>query len=143
VSASRVSRVVFRWVAWLFLACVVVQFFLAGLAVFSDQNFSTHRDFGYTFGWLLVVLLVASLVGRMPRQAIGGALLLMVLFTLQSLFVALRTSLPAVAALHPLNGVAIFTLTLVLARAGAGWQQTATQGAATAGSDAASTEAAS
>lgn len=143
MSVSRVSRVVFRWVAWLFLACVVVQFFLAGLAVFSDQNFSTHRDFGYTFGLLLLVLLAASLVGRMPRKAIGGALLLLVLFTMQSVFVAVRTSLPAVAALHPLNGVAIFTLTLALARAAAGWQQTAAEVAPSGGSEAASTEAAS
>jgi hypothetical protein len=79
----------------------------------------------------------------MPRQAIGGALLLMVLFTLQSVLVALRTSLPAVAALHPLNGVAVFTLALALARAAARWQQPATASAATAGSETASTEAAS
>ena len=122
MTASRAARVAYRWIAWLFVACVVVQFFLAGLGVFAGaDNFATHRDFGYTFGWLLVILLILSLVGRMPGRAIGAAVLLIVLFALQSVLVALRDSLPAVAALHPLNGVAIFMLGLWTARSAASW----------------------
>ena len=41
---------------------------------------------------------------------------LLELFALQSVLVALRTELPAVAALHPLNGVAILLVSLWLAR---------------------------
>jgi mercuric ion transport protein len=128
LSASRIARVAFRWVAWVFVACVIVQFFLAGLGVFAGAaNFATHRDFGYTFGWLLLVLLLAALVGRMGWRAFGPTLLLMVLFTLQSVFVALRESLPAIAALHPLNGVAILGVAQWLARASAAWQQPAVE----------------
>ena len=122
VTVSRAARLAFGWIAWLFVACVIVQFFLAGMGVFAGAaNFATHRDFGYLFGWLLVLLLIAAIVGRMGSRAIGGALLLMVLFAMQSVFVALRDSLPVVAALHPLNGVAIFTLALYLARATMRW----------------------
>jgi hypothetical protein len=74
-----------------------------------------------------VILLILSLVGRMPGRAIGAAVLLMVLFTLQSVFVALRDSAPAIAALHPLNGVAIFTLALWTARAASAWAQPASR----------------
>jgi Family of unknown function (DUF6220) len=131
MSVSRAARIGYGWLAWLFVACVVVQFFLAGLGVFAGAaNFDTHRSFGYLFGWLLVLMLVAAIVGRMERRFIGGALVLIALFAMQSVLVALRESLPAVAALHPLNGVAIFTLGLWLARSAMRWPSRTTVAAA-------------
>jgi hypothetical protein len=101
-----------------FAACAVIQVFLAGLGVFNDPRaFITHREFGYLFGWLTLVGLVLAIVGRLPRRVVGMSALLLVLFALQSVFVALRTDLPAVAALHPLNGFAILALAIVTARA--------------------------
>ena len=44
-------------------------------------------------------------------------MLLLVLFALQSVFVALRADMPAVAALHPLNGFLILAVGVVTARA--------------------------
>ena len=32
------------------------------------SSFITHRNFGYMFGWLTLVLLVVALVGRMPHR---------------------------------------------------------------------------
>jgi hypothetical protein len=100
-----VARTAYPIVAGLFVACAIIQVFLAGLGVFDNpSSFITHRNFGYMFGWLTLVLLVIALVGRMPRRFVGLAVLLLVLFSLQSVFVALREDMPAVAALHPLNG---------------------------------------
>jgi mercuric ion transport protein len=100
-----VARTAYPVVAGLFVACAIIQVFLAGLGVFDNpSSFITHRNFGYMFGWLTLVLLVIALVGRMPRRFVGLAVLLLVLFSLQSVFVALREVMPAVAALHPLNG---------------------------------------
>ena len=102
------ARTAYPVVAGLFVACAVIQVFLAGLGVFDNPNaFITHRNFGYLFGWLTLVLLVIALVGRMPRRFVGLAVLILVLFSLQSVFVALRQDMPAVAALHPLNGFLI------------------------------------
>lgn len=102
----------------IFAACAAVQVFLAGLGVFDDpRSFVTHREFGYTFGWLTLVVLVLALAGRLPRRITGLSVLLLVLFALQSVLVALRAELPAVAALHPLNGFAILGLAIVTARA--------------------------
>jgi heme A synthase len=103
-----IARTAYPLVAGLFVACAVIQVFLAGLGVFDDPNaFVTHRNFGYLFGWLTLVLLVIALVGRMPRRYVGLAVLILVLFALQSVFVALRDDMPALAALHPLNGFLI------------------------------------
>src|ERR687896_671194 len=97
------ARRAFPFVSGLFALCSAVQIYLAGLGVFDDPSaFVTHREFGYTFGLLLLVMLVLAAVGRMGRRVIGITVLIAVLFALQSVFVALRTSAPVLAALHPL-----------------------------------------
>jgi hypothetical protein len=101
-----------------FVACGVIQVFLAGLGVFDDPAaFVTHREFGYLFGWLTLVILVLALIGREPRRVTGLSALLLVLFALQSVFVAVRAEMPVVAALHPLNGFAILAVAAYTARA--------------------------
>ena len=100
-----------------FVACAIIQVFLAGLGVFDDPKaFITHREFGYLFGWLTLVVLILALVGRSPRRLTGLSVLLLVQFALQSVFVALRADLPAIAALHPLNGFALLGVAIVTTR---------------------------
>jgi mercuric ion transport protein len=104
-------------VAWLFVGCIFVQIFLAGLGVFDTASaFETHRDFAYLFGWLTLVMLILAAVGRVPRSLLGLAALTLVLFALQSVLVALRSDYPVVAALHPVNGVALLIVAIVIAR---------------------------
>jgi hypothetical protein len=52
-------------------------------------------------------------MGRRPAIL---AVVIFVLFILQSVFVVMRDSQPAVAALHPVNGFLILFLAIVLAR---------------------------
>ncbi len=114
------ARVAYPWVAWLFVACCVVQVFLAGLGVFEDgSRFAVHRDFGYAFGLLTIVLIVLAIAGRLGRVVIGLSVLLLVQFVMQSVFVVLRESAPVVAALHPVNGFGILLVGIVAARAAA------------------------
>ena len=80
----------------LFVACCLVQVFLAGLGVFDDpSSFVTHRDFGYMLGWFTLAMLVLALVGPRPRRIVGLCVLVLVQFALQSVFVALRVDYPA------------------------------------------------
>src|SRR5262245_25374177 len=110
------ARSAFPFVAGLFAVCAIIQVFLAGLGVFDDpSSFATHREFGYLFSWLTIVMVVLALVGRMPRRYAGLSALLFVLFILQSVLVLQRESMPAVAALHPLNGFLILAIGIVLA----------------------------
>ncbi|HEU0237329.1 MAG TPA: DUF6220 domain-containing protein [Candidatus Limnocylindrales bacterium] len=115
--ARSSARIAFVAVAWLFVACIVAQLFLAGLGVFrAAADFATHRDFGYAFGWLTLVLLVLALAARAPRVQVGLSVILLVQFALQSVFIALRRDSPELAALHPLNGAIMLAVALVLAR---------------------------
>ena len=144
MSASRFARVAYQWLAWLFVVCVIVQFFLAGLGVFAGvANFELHRTWGYTFGYLLIFMVIAALVGRMTRAAWAAPLGVMVLFALQSVLVAFRTDAPVIAALHPVNAVAIFAAAWWIARSSAAWQRArSSQPASSTPADAARSEAA-
>ena len=94
-----------------------VQFCLAGMGVFSGPaEFATHRDFGYWLTLLPVVLIVTSLLGRMGRWQTIVAAVMLGQFILQSVLVLQRDSLPAIAALHPVNGVLILLFATWLAR---------------------------
>ncbi len=104
-------------VAWLLVAGVVVQIFLAGLGVFrGPEAFANHRDFGFVLELLPLVLLVLGLVAGLGRRAALLAAGIFGLFILQSVFVGLRTDAPELAALHPVNGFLIAVLSIVLAR---------------------------
>ncbi len=103
--------------AWLLVAGLAVQIFLAGLGVFAGaENFATHRDTGYLLGLLPIVMAVAAAIGRLGRRQIVLAVVIFALFMLQSVFVALRHSTPAIAALHPVNGFLIAYLAIGVAR---------------------------
>lgn len=118
MSARPTSWAVVAVLAWLFAGCIVVQVFLAGLGVFDASSaFVTHRNFGYLFGWLSLVLLIVTAVGRMPRRLIGLAALSLVQMALQSVLVLFREDTPVIAALHPVNGVLLLVTTLIL-----GWR---------------------
>jgi hypothetical protein len=111
------ARRLYALAAWVFVACVLIQLFLAGMGVFAGyQNFFAHRDFAYLFGWLTLVMVVAALLGRLPRRMIVLSALLLGLMALQSVFIAFRTQQPAIAALHPVNGGLILVLALWLAQ---------------------------
>jgi len=104
-------------VAWLLVAGVVVQIFLAGLGVFrGPEAFANHRDFGFVLELLPLVLLVLGLVAGLGRRAALLAAGIFGLFILQSVFVGLRTDAPELVALHPVNGFLIAVLSIVLAR---------------------------
>lgn len=114
--SGRPIRIAFACAAWLFVACTTVQVFLAGLGVFrSSSDFDAHRTFAYLFGWLTLVMLVLALVGRLGRRTIGQVVLLLVLFSLQSVLVELRSSTPELAALHPVNGFLILLVGIATA----------------------------
>ena len=105
-----------RWLAWLTLAGFVVQFYLAGLALFGASTFELHRALGYLLVLPVLLLVVLALVRR-QRRLIGLTAGLIVLIVVQVLLPGLRTSVPWLSALHPLNGIALMGLTATIARA--------------------------
>lgn len=114
---TRAMRWTYLVFAWIILAGVIVQFFLAGLGVFAGvSNFQTHTNWGYTLFFVMLLWLAPAFAARLPWRIIGLTALAPVLVLLQSIFIAIwHGGLPAVAALHVVNGLAIFALSGFLA----------------------------
>jgi len=89
--------------AW--AALVVLQVFLAGLAIFGAESFSTHRNFGNVLHPLTAVLLILAIAGPRTRRDIGMAVGLVVLVTVQIGLVSARDDAPGLAALHPVLAI--------------------------------------
>ena len=112
-----IARTVHLALAWLLVAGLIVQVFLAGLGVFKGPaSFATHRDWGYLLELLPFLLLIVGLIARLGRRPALLAAGIFGLFILQSVLVAMRETMPEVAALHPVNGFLITFLAIVLAR---------------------------
>lgn len=114
------ARRLHTWLAWLFVAAVIFQVFLAGLAIFgATDGFGLHSEFGYTaIGLLTLGVLLAAVAGGLPRREIGLSLLLLVLYVVQTALPAARASAPVLAALHPVNAIVLFALGTIIARRG-------------------------
>jgi len=112
------TRIAFAVVAWLFLIGIVVQVFLAGVGLFvpGANPFQYH----VALGWLLhlgplLVLLMAGLAGA-GRRTVWLSVALLVLVGIQPFLPSMRQDVPFAAALHPVNALAIFWLSLTIAR---------------------------
>jgi hypothetical protein len=116
----RVFRQVHAGAAWLFVASIVVQVFLAGAAIANlggSGDFGTHIEFGYTaVGLAALAVLVTAVAARAGRRDIGTSFGLLLLYVIQTVLPQFRSSVPSIAALHPLNAMILFALAIWYAR---------------------------
>ena len=112
-----------RWAhlvtAWLYVAGVLLQGYLAGVALAQlggSGDFATHVGIGYSLmGLLALAVPVFAIIGRFPRAQIGWSGLLLLLYIVQTVLPVLRSSSPAIAALHPATAMIMFVLGIVVA----------------------------
>ena len=117
----RAVRIVFMWLARAFLLGLVLQLLFIGFGVFPRHGdpspFALHRNWGFILGDIAVVLFLIALAARPGWRTVLLAFVVGVLtFLAQPLLVSARHKAPFVAALHPVNALLIFWLTLVLIR---------------------------
>ena len=113
----RVPLVIYTALAVVFLLCVVVQVFLAGAGIFASASWlGSHGIFGHVLPVIPLLMVILGLVGRLPRPINWLTVLLLVLVYIQPWFIYLARDIgtPLLAALHPVNALAIFTLALYL-----------------------------
>jgi hypothetical protein len=95
-------------IAWLFLAAVITQFFLAGLGVFGAKSYESHRDFGGSFHLFALLLLLLAIFVRRNRTDVILAVVLFVIVTVQFSLPNTVDDAPGVAALHVVNALFIW-----------------------------------
>src|SRR4051794_19851671 len=121
---NQVIYRVFQGLAWIIFACMVLQFFLAGVGVFGAGNISLHKSLGNLLIYASIVLLILAVVsvvtGTLDRWKVGQAGLLVVLMLLQYLSVSdfLQHGAPLISALHPVSGLLLLFVSYILANGG-------------------------
>lgn len=116
---ARVARIAYAALTWIFVLCVVIQVFLAGLDVFAGpENWSLHKNFIHTFELVPLLMLLAAFAGRMSRGFYGHAAGLFGLIMVQYVTANFRNVLEAqaIAALHPIIALLIFWVALQTAQ---------------------------
>jgi hypothetical protein len=109
-----VSRWAYLLLASVFVACIGVQVFFAGMGVFVDAaRWSWHTSFIHAFEWLPLVMLPLAFAARLP---VGTRWLTGLLFGLIALQYVTANAGGNLAALHPVNGLVISWVALALAR---------------------------
>ena len=112
-------RQVHAIVAWILAGSIVVQVWLAGMAIpqlgGGSGSFQTHRTFGYLIGLVTLVLLLTALPSGLGRRRILQSAGILGLYVVQS-------SLPymgiaSIEALHPVNAVLMAGVSFLYARA--------------------------
>ena len=112
-------RQVHAWLAWAFVAAIVIQVFLAGLAIpqlGGNGSFETHQGFGYAMGLIVLALVISAVAARAGQRRILQALGLLGLYVVQTILPNLDPGLSVAAALHPLNAMFLFVLSIWYAR---------------------------
>jgi hypothetical protein len=114
----KISRYIYLVFAWLFLAGVVTQVFLAGMVVVATQMpWNAHIGLGHTLALPLLLMLVSMYLGRMPVPLKQLTWALFGVYVLQAdVVIFLRTQAPVISALHPVLALVDFALGLTLAR---------------------------
>ena len=119
---TSVARIIYRFLAALFLAGVVLEFFLAGLGVFRtqidatgtapalnkstfDHNFHPHLMLGDVLFFVSIILLIVAFVAHIGR---GGVLMTAGLLVLLIVQATVAFKGPAeMRALHPVLGLLV------------------------------------
>jgi hypothetical protein len=110
-------RLAYAMLAWLFFVGVVLQVFLAGIGLLGGGDMSGHMGLGFLLPLITVPLLVLALGAHPDRRTLLLTSLLVVITFVQTFLPGLRNEVPALAALHPVNALVIFWISLTIARA--------------------------
>ena len=105
------ARWLFLVMIWLYLAAVLFQVFLAGMALFgAERNFELHRNLGYLIHLSPIPLILVAAVAQVGRRMLLWTGALFVVQGIQPLLPMLRGDLPWAAALHPVLALVVFWL---------------------------------
>jgi mercuric ion transport protein len=115
----RWATLAYAALAWLLVACLLAQVFIAGLAVFVFPTYwQWHATFVHAFEGVPLLMILIAWIGRLRRSLRWLPLGIFALVIVQYATANLRHApdLQLFAALHPVTGFAITWLAIAIAR---------------------------
>lgn len=132
---QRIISHIHQWAARVFLAALLLQFYLASAPLFGGGSFQPHRMLGAALTLLVFLFPLLALAGRLGWPLFGLSMALVVLAIVQMMLPSLRGAAPWIAALHPVNALALMGISARMGRTrGAAAFSSAEQQAASHGS---------
>lgn len=102
------ARVALTWLVRLFLAALVVQFFLAGASAFGAESWDPHSALGF---FLVIASLVILIVAAVAQRSVIFAALLFAAMVLQLLLAnVIADASNWLGALHAVNALVVLGL---------------------------------
>jgi hypothetical protein len=77
------ARAVYRWLIWLFLLGIGIQFLLAGLGTLGGESIEPHEELGRLLLAVSLILVVLAAIGRLQRPIIPMTVVLLILTGLE------------------------------------------------------------
>lgn len=103
--------------SWLFFICILIQVFLAGLAIFvSKGQWADHELFVRYFGLIPIIMLILSFFGKTAKGYKWQCFGLFLMIILQYVTAGLSNTIPYISALHPIFALILFWRALVIAQ---------------------------
>lgn len=111
------ARLVFKAMVMIFAICILIQVFLAGLALFwNSAQWASHTGFAKLLIIVSIVILVISFIARLPlslRLRSAGLLGIIILIAVSA---KLPSGIGYLSALHPVLALMLFFGTMSLVR---------------------------
>jgi Family of unknown function (DUF6220) len=115
---QAVMRQVHAAVAWVLVGSIVVQVWLAGMAIpqlGGNGSFATHVDVGYTIGFVVLILFLTAFAKGLGRRRVLQSAGILGLYVVQTLLPNIGVA--GIEALHPVNAAVMFLASVLYARA--------------------------
>lgn len=110
---NRIGSISFALLSILFLICILVQVFFAGLAIFVNPvNWTKHTGFIHLFEFIPILMFIIAFVGKLPRWAIGHSAALFAVIFVMYFTANITSAIPWVAALHPVIAFILFWMSV-------------------------------
>ena len=111
------TRYTFAGLSAAFVICLLVQIFMAGMAIFvHPNNWVRHVTFIHFFEILPLLMLVFGWLGKLPKQLLWQSAGLFGLIFLQYFTANIRAVIPLAAAAHPVTALPLIGLAFVVMR---------------------------
>ncbi|MET3292445.1 UNVERIFIED_CONTAM: mercuric ion transport protein [Brevibacillus sp. OAP136] len=113
----QVGRLLYKGLAWIFLSCIVLQVFIAGLATFSTPvNWALHQSFVKIFAFVPLVMFLLTFIGGIKGRDRWISLWLFLLIVFQFLTIQVFASVFVLASLHPVIALLLFWGSVITVR---------------------------
>lgn len=108
----KTVRFIFALLALLLFICVVLQVFLAGMAIFVDGNWSMHKIFAIYLDKLPIGLFLLSFFGTIRGSMRWLSLAVYVMISFQFMTIHVFNNIGMVAAFHTIMALLLFWSTM-------------------------------